>query len=55
MSPWVSPPGGEGLETQLLVQCSDSQIGWKIGGGDSVSGSQKGFIDKTKAMVSPQF
>lgn len=42
--------GGAGFDRQVLVQRSDSHIGWYVESGGSPSGSRKGFMDKTRVI-----
>lgn len=42
--------GGAGFDRQVLVQRSDSHIGWYVERGGSPSGSRKGFMDKTRVI-----
>lgn len=38
------------FDRQVLVQRSDSHMGWYVESGGSPSGSRKGFIDKTRVI-----
>lgn len=42
--------GGAGFDRQVLVQRSDSHMGWYAESGGSPSGSRKGFMDKTRVI-----
>lgn len=42
--------GGTGFDRQVLVQRSDSHMGWYAESGGSPSGSRKGFMDKTRVI-----
>lgn len=42
--------GGALFDKQVLVQRSDSHMGWYVESGGSPSGSRKGFMDKTRVI-----
>lgn len=47
--------GGAELDRQVLVQRSDSHMGWYVESGGSPSGSRKGFMDKTRVISLSDF
>lgn len=47
--------GGAEFDRQVLVQRSDSHMGWYVESGGSPSGSRKGFMDKTRVISLSDF